>query len=229
LVKLNKHILRRYRSIRFQSAVPLQPYLSGRLLVVVLLSFLPSFLIVISFLSLTHAIEPFPHPSSTMNNLFHSPSDFLTYTTTWRELSGASRTRKIACIIAFLFHIPLNVLSVSRLGISFFFPLSVLVSLVNLLCVGLALWKIDVMRGERVVFGRTFERIHFDFALIILICVYGMAPLLLSLSAVGGGSAIYHVLRLIFLTWPLTTATDIFAFVVGWIASWNQEGAVSLA
>jgi len=48
----------------------------------------------------------------------------------------------------------LNIISILSWGFLFIF-LGILLSLLNLACVGAALWKLDVMSGERQFYGRS--------------------------------------------------------------------------
>jgi hypothetical protein len=82
-----------------------------------------------------------------------STSPFREYITTWDFSDRPSMIRRLGCILAFILHIPLNIISILSWGISLFMFLGIILSLLNLACVGAALWKLDVMSGERRFYG----------------------------------------------------------------------------
>jgi hypothetical protein len=62
--------------------------------------------------------------------------------------------RRLVCFLAVLFHIPMNVISIVSHGVGIMLFVWILLSLLNLACVILALWKIDVMRGTRLLYSK---------------------------------------------------------------------------
>ncbi|CAG8975333.1 hypothetical protein HYALB_00005663 [Hymenoscyphus albidus] len=95
------------------------------------------------------------------------------YLTTWDRSDSAAFARRIAVFVAFGLHVPMNVISLlSRSGLSFI--LGELFSVLNLVCVGLALWKIDLMRGSRLFYNRLYTRLHFDYAILGLLLSYAL-------------------------------------------------------
>jgi hypothetical protein len=107
------------------------------------------------FLSLRESsrgtVEPsmLPPTPSTSSYLSWFTSSFCEYITEWDFSDRTALIRRLACVLAFILHIPLNIISILSWGISFFLFLRILMSLLNLVCVGVALWKLDVMSGER--------------------------------------------------------------------------------
>jgi hypothetical protein len=81
-------------------------------------------------------------------------SAFREYITTWDFSDRAALIRRLACTLAFALHIPLNILSILSWGFLFMF-MGIVLSLANLACVGAALWKLDIMSGERQFYGRS--------------------------------------------------------------------------
>jgi hypothetical protein len=66
-----------------------------------------------------------------------------TYITTWRDLSTSLLTRKLIVFLMFFgTHVPLNILSFLSHGMGFGMLLRLVFSMLNLACVGVALWKI---------------------------------------------------------------------------------------
>jgi hypothetical protein len=151
------------------------------------------------------------------------PSPFGEWLTSWSDLSGTPLARKVVCILALCFHIPLNIISIYAWGLSFGMFVGLAVSLLNLWGVLIALWKLDVMKGERRVFGLSLERKHFDYSILLILTIYTIA-FSTALACLGSLSWL-GFLRWF---WPFLTATDVFCFVMGWIASWQQDGAVLL-
>jgi hypothetical protein len=81
-------------------------------------------------------------------------SAFREYITTWDFSDRPALIRRLACTLAFVLHIPLNILSILSWGFLFMF-MGIVLSLANLACVGVALWKLDIMSGERQFYGRS--------------------------------------------------------------------------
>lgn len=109
-------------------------------------------------------IEPDVPPSSASAHshtaLFTHPKSsgfsgtFGEYLTTW-DFSGekGALARKCACFLALLFHLPVNVISTMAHGWSPWIVLYLLLSVLNLACVAVGLWKLDVMRGQRLFYS----------------------------------------------------------------------------
>lgn len=57
------------------------------------------------------------------------------------------------CMLAMCLHVPMNVLSIMSYGLSLWLFFGIVVSLLNLLCVGISLWKLDEMRGARLIYN----------------------------------------------------------------------------
>ena len=76
------------------------------------------------------------------------PSPLGAWLTTW-DLTGPDLARKVACVVALCLHIPLNIISIYTWGLRFTMFVGGAISLVNLWGVLMALWKLDVMKGER--------------------------------------------------------------------------------
>jgi len=150
------------------------------------------------------------------------PSPFGGWLTTW-DLTGPDLARKIACVVALCMHIPLNIISIYTWGFSFGMFVGVAVSLLNLWGILMALWKLDVMKGERRILSIFINRKQFDFVIIFILCIYTVA---FSTALACLGSLTW--LSFLRWFWPVLTATDIFCFVTGWIASWREEGTVLL-
>ena len=62
--------------------------------------------------------------------------------------------RKLACLLAACLHVPINVISIWSYGISLMMFFGIIISVLNLLGVGMALWKLDIMTGQRLFFNR---------------------------------------------------------------------------
>lgn len=80
-------------------------------------------------------------------------STFREYITTWDTSDAPALFRRIICILAFFLHLPLNIISILSYGLSLGLFLGIVFSVLNLLCLGLALWKLDVMRGQRLFYN----------------------------------------------------------------------------
>jgi hypothetical protein len=80
-------------------------------------------------------------------------SSFRTYITDW-DLKSYELIRKLACILAVCLHVPINIISILSYGISLMMFFGIIISVLNLLGVGIALWKLDVMTGQRLFFNR---------------------------------------------------------------------------
>ncbi|KAH6718490.1 hypothetical protein BKA61DRAFT_302770 [Leptodontidium sp. MPI-SDFR-AT-0119] len=83
-----------------------------------------------------------------------STSAFRSYITEWDFSDTPAFARRCVCTLAFFLHLPINIFSILSYGFSLRVALVVVFSLLNLFCVGYALWKLDVMRGQRVFFNR---------------------------------------------------------------------------
>lgn len=107
----------------------------------------------ISSSSSTTLLQPQALPTNKNPPRFQG-SDFQSYITTWDVSDKPALFRKCVCILALVLHIPINVISILSYGLSFWLFLGIVLSLLNLGCVGYALWKLDAMRGERVFYSR---------------------------------------------------------------------------
>lgn len=66
---------------------------------------------------------------------------FKEYITTWDRSDSATFARRIAVFVAFGLHVPMNIISlVGHHGVGFI--VACIFSVLNVICVGLALWKI---------------------------------------------------------------------------------------
>jgi hypothetical protein len=107
------------------------------------------------------SIEPDILPSSSSTQGLVTPkspprwstSPFRSYITTWDFSDRVGIIRRFGCMLAFMLHTPLNVISMLSWGVSLLMFVGILLSLLNLVCVGAALWKLDVMKGERAFYG----------------------------------------------------------------------------
>ena len=82
------------------------------------------------------------------------PSAYTEYITRWDLSDRPAFLRKAICILAVILHIPQNVISILIHGISLVLVLWIILSVLNLICVAWAMWRLDVMRGERLVYGK---------------------------------------------------------------------------
>ncbi|PMD30720.1 hypothetical protein L207DRAFT_198612 [Hyaloscypha variabilis F] len=168
--------------------------------------------------SSNNTIEPslLPTSSGPKFSTNWSTSPFYEYITTWDFTDRPGTFRRLACILAFVLHIPLNIISILSWGFLFIF-LGILLSLLNLACVGAALWKLDVMSGERQFYGRSLKRRHFDFAIFALVAIYGVGFVILLMARLHSG----FWMGLFRAVWPCLIVTDIFCFIAGWVATWR--------
>ncbi|KAE9365367.1 hypothetical protein N431DRAFT_387568 [Stipitochalara longipes BDJ] len=168
--------------------------------------------------SSNNTVEPSILPTSSAPKFSRdwSTSPFREYITTWDFSDRPGTIRRLACILAFVLHIPLNIISILSWGFLFIF-LGILLSLLNLACVGAALWKLDVMSGERQFYGRSLKRRHFDFVIFAIVGIYGAGFVILLLARLHSGfwAGLFRAL------WPCLIATDIFCFIAGWVATWR--------
>lgn len=108
---------------------------------------------------LERTIEPGMSTSSSAQTLpFMLPIyGFRDYLTTWDTSDRPAFLRKCLCFLAFFSHIPLNLINIAILQMMIrMWIFSILWSLLNLFCIGIALWKLDVMRGERLIRPKTY-------------------------------------------------------------------------
>ncbi|PMD14225.1 hypothetical protein NA56DRAFT_711300 [Hyaloscypha hepaticicola] len=153
------------------------------------------------FLSLRESsrgtVEPSMLPTtSTSSYLSCSTSSFREYITKWDFSDGPSLIRRLACVLAFILHIPLNIISILSWGISFFLFLGIIMSLLNL----------------------ALKRRNFDYVILALVAIYGGAFTLLLLARLHSSMWAYF-LRAV---WPCLIAADIFCFIAGWVATWRD-------
>jgi hypothetical protein len=80
-------------------------------------------------------------------------SSFRAYITDW-DLQRHELIRKLGCILAVCLHVPINIISILSYGISLMLFFGIIISVLNLLGVGFALWKLDVMVGQRLFLNR---------------------------------------------------------------------------
>ena len=81
-------------------------------------------------------------PGQSKSALWSTTSSFRTWLTTWDFKDAPTITRKIFCILALCFHIPLNVISIVSHGIHLLMFVWILLSLLNLLGIAYALWNL---------------------------------------------------------------------------------------
>lgn len=81
-------------------------------------------------------------------------SEFRDYITTWDTSDKAALFRRLICMLALVLHVPINVVSIMSYGISFWMFAGIVLSVLNLFCMGFALWKLDIMRGHRIFFNK---------------------------------------------------------------------------
>ncbi|KAK0105126.1 hypothetical protein ONS95_004512 [Cadophora gregata] len=175
-------------------------------------------------------IEPDILPSSSSTNGLVNPSSstksprqfstsaFRSYITQWDLSDKPSFARRCVCLLAFVLHLPINILSIMSYGVSLWLFLEVVFSLLNLFCVGYALWKLDVMRGQRVFFNGIYKRHNFDYVILGLVLVYGgffVALLTLRMTALNW----HYFIRIV---WPCAIAADIVCFIAGWVSTWRD-------
>ncbi|KAF8862633.1 hypothetical protein BDZ45DRAFT_670853 [Acephala macrosclerotiorum] len=145
-------------------------------------------------------------------------SEFREYITTWDTSDRAALFRRAVCILALVLHLPINVISILSYGISFWMFWGVVLSVLNLFCVGFALWKLDVMRGQRIFFNSIWRRQHFDYVIMGLVIVYGFFFGMFLFAKMRVGSWTWFLQ----LGWPCTIAADIVCFISGWVATWRD-------
>jgi hypothetical protein len=101
-------------------------------------------------------IEPDGLPSSSSSLIPKAAprSSFRTYITTWDFSDRPATLRRLACILAFVLHVPLNIMSIVSWGISIWIFVGIMLNALNLVCVGISLWRLDIMGGDRIICGR---------------------------------------------------------------------------
>jgi hypothetical protein len=130
-------------------------------------------------------------PSSQKSAPRWSTSAFREYITDWEFSDRPALFRRCACILALFLHTPINIISILSYGFSFMMFFGIIMSVLNLFCVALALWKLDIMRGQRMFYtymqvtpvshgsrvltSLRYERRHFDYVILGLLVVYGSA------------------------------------------------------
>ena len=62
--------------------------------------------------------------------------------------------RRVVCMLCWILHTPINLIWILSYGFSFMLFVGIVVSFLNLACVGVALWKLDVMRGGRLFYSK---------------------------------------------------------------------------
>ena len=77
-----------------------------------------------------------------------SNSPFREYITTWDVSDRRALIRKVICVLAFSLHIPINIISIWSYGITFMMFVGMIISVLNLLGVAIALWKVWVSHGN---------------------------------------------------------------------------------
>jgi len=83
-------------------------------------------------------------------------SAFSDYITRWDLSDRPAALRKVICVLAVLLHIPQNVISIISHGLSVIMVLWILLSVFNLVCVIISMWRLDVMRGQKLVYNRMY-------------------------------------------------------------------------
>jgi hypothetical protein len=81
-------------------------------------------------------------------------ASYYDWITRWDTSDSAGVLRKVVCILALFLHVPMNVLSVVSYGVSFWLFFRIVISVLNLLGVAVSLWKLDEMRGARLVYHK---------------------------------------------------------------------------
>ena len=120
-----------------------------------------------------------------------STSPFREYITDWNFSDRPALFRRCGCILALFLHTPINIISILSYGFSVMMFFGIIMSVLNLFCVALALWKLDVMRGQRMFYTNMqvtpvnhdsgvltsprYKRHHFDYVILGLMVVYGSA------------------------------------------------------
>ncbi|KUJ09853.1 uncharacterized protein LY89DRAFT_724232 [Mollisia scopiformis] len=181
------------------------------------------------FLSLRESgsrIEPDILPTSTSTSASLLPkapprwqdSEFQDYITNWDTSDKPALFRRVACMLALVLHLPINGISILSYGISFWLFMGIVISVLNLGGVGWALWKLDTMRGERVFYGKVFQRKHFDYVILGLVIVYGFffGMFLFVRMRASDWAWFFRI------GWPCTIAADIVCFISGWVATWRD-------
>ncbi|KAL2062200.1 hypothetical protein VTL71DRAFT_6466 [Oculimacula yallundae] len=173
-------------------------------------------------------IEPDILPSSSSTNglvgaTSKSPKNFSTsafrsYITQWDLSDKPAFARRCVCTLAVFLHLPINILSMLSYRFSLWIILGVGLSLLNLVCVGVAMWKLDVMRGQRVFFNKIWKRHNFDYIILGLIAVYGGFFIALLTLRMTQTRWIYFI-RIV---WPCVIAADIVCFISGWVSTWRD-------
>ncbi|TVY57758.1 hypothetical protein LCER1_G000670 [Lachnellula cervina] len=163
-------------------------------------------------------------PRGPKSILASTASSFREYITTWDFSDRPAVLRRLACILALCFHVPLNILSILSHGISVLMFVWILLSLLNLISVAYSLWRLDDMQGQRLFYSKSLNRRHFDCVVLGLLFIYGFSFFIFLFAILGHGKRI-ALLRVI---WPCLVMTDIACFVAGWVATWRDVGAVAL-
>jgi len=83
-------------------------------------------------------------------------SAFTEYITRWDLSDRPALLRKVICVLAVLLHLPQNFISIFSHGLSVLLVVWILLSVLNLVCVAIAMWRLDVMRGQRLVYNNMF-------------------------------------------------------------------------
>ncbi|TVY58690.1 hypothetical protein LSUE1_G008775, partial [Lachnellula suecica] len=150
-------------------------------------------------------------------------SSFKSYITTW-DLSSSGLARRLSCILALCFHIPLNILSILSHGVSVLMFVWIILSVLNLLCVGVGLWKLDVMRGQRWFYGKFYKRRNFDYVILGLFVMYGFAFIMFLFVKMR----IHNWVTFLRVIWPCLVVADIVCFIAGWVATWQDVSGAPL-
>jgi len=153
-----------------------------------------------------------------------SNSNFGEYLKDWNTSAPPALIRKCICFIALFLHIPINFISIWSYGFGFKIFLGIIWSLLNLFCVGMALWKLDVMRGERLIQHKVYNRLHFDYVLLGLFCIWAISFGILVFARLRVRTWIY----VIYYGWPVLVTTDLVCFFVGWFATWRDVSVAPL-
>ena len=85
-----------------------------------------------------------------------SPSSFREYILHWDLAECVGFFRKSMCSLALFLHIPINVISI----LSFAMFVGIIISFLNVLCMAIVLWTLDVMRGVRLLYGKLCVACH---------------------------------------------------------------------
>jgi hypothetical protein len=91
-----------------------------------------------------------------LSSSFFSTSSYGTYLTTWDTSDMPALGRRCGCFLILLLHIGININTLISHGIGFNLVFNLLWSVLSIVCIAYALYRLDIMRGERFVFRKTY-------------------------------------------------------------------------